>query len=76
VLELAGRDGCQTAMLAEHFGERLAEACGHCTWCCNCRQPVKLLPRRETRRRPGNDAKSSPSSADGSRAKEIGGLKR
>jgi ATP-dependent DNA helicase RecQ len=48
VLELAGRDGCQTAMLAEHFGERLAEACGHCTWCCNGRQPVKLLPRRET----------------------------
>lgn len=47
VLELAGHDGCQTAMLAEHFGERLAEPCGHCTWCTGGRQRVTLLPRAE-----------------------------
>jgi ATP-dependent DNA helicase RecQ len=47
VLELAGHDGCQTAMLAEHFGERLAEPCGHCTWCVGGRQRVTLLPRAE-----------------------------
>jgi ATP-dependent DNA helicase RecQ len=46
VLELAGRDGCQTAMLAEHFGERLPGPCGHCSWCAS-RKPVALLPRRE-----------------------------
>jgi ATP-dependent DNA helicase RecQ len=47
VLALVGRDGCQTAMLAEHFGERLEQPCGHCTWCTADQQPVKLLPRRE-----------------------------
>ncbi len=46
VLELAGRDGCQTAMLAEHFGERLPKPCGHCTWCASG-TPVVLLPRHE-----------------------------
>jgi ATP-dependent DNA helicase RecQ len=47
VLALAGRDGCQTAMLAEHFGERFEKTCGHCTWCCNGQKPAPLLPRRE-----------------------------
>ena len=47
VLELAGKDGCQTAMLAEYFGERLAEPCGHCTWCTGGRQRLTLLPREE-----------------------------
>jgi ATP-dependent DNA helicase RecQ len=47
VLALAGHDGCQVAMLAEHFGEKLSKACGHCTWCTNGRRPVKLLARRE-----------------------------
>lgn len=47
VLELAGHDGCQTALLAGHFGELLAAPCGHCTWCTNGRQRVKLLPRPE-----------------------------
>ncbi|HVX62347.1 MAG TPA: RecQ family zinc-binding domain-containing protein [Pirellulales bacterium] len=41
------RDGYQTAMLAEHFGERLEQPCGHCAWCVAGQQPVKLLPRRE-----------------------------
>ncbi|HVW39459.1 MAG TPA: C-terminal helicase domain-containing protein, partial [Pirellulales bacterium] len=47
VLELAAHDGCQTAMLAEHFGEQLAEPCGHCTWCTAGRRRVTLLPRRD-----------------------------
>ena len=33
VLNLAGRDSCQTAALANHFGEPLEEGCGHCSWC-------------------------------------------
>jgi ATP-dependent DNA helicase RecQ len=33
VLELAGRDDCQAAALAAHFGETLREPCGHCSWC-------------------------------------------
>lgn len=33
VLELAGHDGCQVSLLGGHFGEPLAEPCGHCTWC-------------------------------------------
>ena len=33
VLALASRDGCQTAALCEHFGQSLADSCGHCSWC-------------------------------------------
>ncbi|MCB2264482.1 MAG: RecQ family ATP-dependent DNA helicase [Candidatus Thiosymbion ectosymbiont of Robbea hypermnestra] len=33
VLALAGKDGCQTATLAAHFGEHLEEPCGHCSGC-------------------------------------------
>jgi ATP-dependent DNA helicase RecQ len=40
VMELAGRDGCQTAELATHFGESLAEPCGHCSWCLGGPTPV------------------------------------
>ena len=47
VLALAGHDGCQTALLAGYFGEPLAKACGHCSWCTGGRQRVPLLPRRE-----------------------------
>lgn len=47
VLGLAAHDGCQVALLAGHFGEQLAQPCGHCTWCTSGRRPVKLLPRRE-----------------------------
>jgi ATP-dependent DNA helicase RecQ len=47
VLSLASHDGCQVALLAAHFGERLPQPCGHCTWCTNARRPVKLLARRE-----------------------------
>jgi ATP-dependent DNA helicase RecQ len=48
VLALAGHDGCQVALLAEHFGERLPRPCGHCSWCNGGHRPVKLLPRRES----------------------------
>ncbi|HET6881575.1 MAG TPA: ATP-dependent DNA helicase RecQ [Pirellulales bacterium] len=47
VLGLAGHDGCQVALLAEHFGEKLPRPCGHCSWCTKGRRPVKLLARRE-----------------------------
>ncbi|HQU43020.1 MAG TPA: RecQ family ATP-dependent DNA helicase [Pirellulales bacterium] len=45
VLSLAGHDGCQVALLAGHFGERLEKPCGHCSWCTNGGQPTRLLPR-------------------------------
>ena len=33
VVELVERDGCQTNVLLEYFGEVRAAPCGHCTWC-------------------------------------------
>jgi ATP-dependent DNA helicase RecQ len=45
VLELAAHDGCQVSRLGEHFGEPLAEPCGHCSWCLNGRATPRLLPR-------------------------------
>ncbi|WP_089725998.1 RecQ family ATP-dependent DNA helicase [Candidatus Thiosymbion oneisti] len=45
VLELASRNACQTAALAAHFGERLEEACGHCSW---CRSGGSELPERDS----------------------------
>lgn len=47
VLNLAGHDGCQVGLLAQHFGEKLPRPCGHCSWCRDGRKPVKLLPRVE-----------------------------
>jgi ATP-dependent DNA helicase RecQ len=44
VLTLAAHDGCQTAFLAAHFGERLSHPCGHCSWCENGGHPAKLYP--------------------------------
>ena len=42
VLGLVTSTGCQSAALAEHFGERLAEPCGHCS---SCRDgAAKVLP--------------------------------
>ncbi|MEA3276306.1 MAG: ATP-dependent DNA helicase RecQ [Pseudomonadota bacterium] len=35
VLELAGLDACQSAYLCAHFGEKLEQPCGHCSWCRN-----------------------------------------
>ncbi|MEM7585989.1 MAG: C-terminal helicase domain-containing protein, partial [Acidobacteriota bacterium] len=42
VLELAGHDGCQTALLCDYFGETLEDACGHCGWCLDGRQAIEL----------------------------------
>jgi ATP-dependent DNA helicase RecQ len=33
IVELITHQGCQTAFLLEHFGERLPHPCGHCTFC-------------------------------------------
>ena len=44
VIELGSYDGCQVAHLAAHFGEKLPHRCGHCAWCLNSHQPVRLLP--------------------------------
>jgi ATP-dependent DNA helicase RecQ len=33
VLGLVTSNGCQSAALAQHFGERLEEPCGHCSFC-------------------------------------------
>ncbi len=45
VTELAAHDGCLASRLGAHFGEPLAEPCGHCSWCAGGRQPARLLPR-------------------------------
>jgi ATP-dependent DNA helicase RecQ len=45
VLELAGGDHCQTTALAAHFGDTLAEPCGHCGWCLSGRAEI---PERES----------------------------
>jgi len=42
VVDLIEHDGCQTAMLAKHFGEE-REDCGHCSWCLGGKTPVKML---------------------------------
>jgi ATP-dependent DNA helicase RecQ len=46
VIELVERDGCQVAALGRHFGDEQVTACGHCTWCTNGHQPVKLRRRQ------------------------------
>jgi len=46
VLDLAGADSCQTAILAAHFAETLAKPCGHCSWCLEGKKDV---PARDTR---------------------------
>jgi ATP-dependent DNA helicase RecQ len=47
VVELVERDGCQTNVLLEYFGEARNEPCGHCTW-CETRVPTRFpaLPKR------------------------------
>jgi ATP-dependent DNA helicase RecQ len=49
VLELAARDGCQTAALCDHFGETRSDPCGHCSWCTSGRIPaaVPMRPRHD-----------------------------
>ncbi|MCA9170900.1 MAG: ATP-dependent DNA helicase RecQ, partial [Planctomycetales bacterium] len=47
VLALIQSDGCQTKRLGAHFGEPLGADCGHCTWCLNGHEQLKLpdMPR-------------------------------
>jgi len=47
IVELVERDGCQTNMLLEYFGEARAEPCGHCTR-CETGKPTRFpaLPKR------------------------------
>jgi len=41
IVELVERDGCQTNVLLEYFGEARAEPCGHCSW-CETRTPTRF----------------------------------
>ena len=45
VLELVTNDGCQVSLLGDHFGEPLAEPCGHCSWCLGPGKPIELPER-------------------------------
>ena len=53
VLGLSAHRGCLTGYLTKHFGETLAEPCGHCDRCRGV--PAKTIKRRKSRR-PGDDA--------------------
>jgi ATP-dependent DNA helicase RecQ len=48
VLGLASRRGCLTGYLTSHFGEKLAEPCGHCDRCRGV--PPKTVKRKAARR--------------------------
>lgn len=48
VLGLASRRGCLTGYLTAHFGEKLAEPCGHCDRCRGV--PAKTVKRKPARR--------------------------
>ena len=41
VVDLINADTCQTAILAKHFSETLAQACGHCCWCLKQQKQLK-----------------------------------
>lgn len=49
VTALVERDGCQASALGGHFGDPLAEPCGHCSWCSRGGKPVGLPSRVESR---------------------------
>jgi ATP-dependent DNA helicase RecQ len=48
VLAISAHRGCLTGYLTKHFGETLAEACGHCDRCRGV--PAKVIRRPKTRR--------------------------
>lgn len=48
VLDLSAYRGCLTAYLTKHFGEKLAEPCGHCDRCRGV--PAKTIKRPKIRR--------------------------
>jgi ATP-dependent DNA helicase RecQ len=42
VVDLVVVDACQVRALGRHFGESSSEPCGHCSWCLDGREPVRL----------------------------------
>ena len=38
-------DGCQVSSLGAHFGDPLAEPCGHCSWCLQGQKPCRVASR-------------------------------
>jgi ATP-dependent DNA helicase RecQ len=62
VLALAGHRGCLTAYLTHHFGESLAEPCGHCDRCRGV--PARALKRPPTRRASDDEWRSIRGLAD------------
>ena len=49
VAALVEHDGCQVSALGGHFGDPLAQPCGHCSWCLQGGRPSRLPPRPEPR---------------------------
>lgn len=49
VAKLVEHDGCQVSALGAHFGDPLAQPCGHCSWCQQGNRPSRLPPRPELR---------------------------
>ena len=49
VATLVEHDGCQVSALGGHFGDPLAQPCGHCSWCLQGNRPARLPPRPESR---------------------------
>ena len=49
VATLVEHDGCQVSALGGHFGDPLAQPCGHCSWCLQGSRPSRLPPRPEAR---------------------------
>lgn len=47
VLDLVTHDGCQASHLGAHFGERLEQPCGSCSW-CTASGRASALPGRDT----------------------------
>ena len=55
VVELAGLDGCRTAMLTAHFGEAMEAPCGHCSGCLD---QAPGIPERQAPPIPGDLAET------------------
>jgi ATP-dependent DNA helicase RecQ len=49
VATLVEHDGCQVSALGAHFGDPLAQNCGHCSWCLQGNKPSRLPARPEAR---------------------------
>lgn len=49
VAQLVEHNGCQVSALGGHFGDPLAQPCGHCSWCLQGNRASRLPPRPESR---------------------------